>query len=298
MSNEELVLKVQAGEDVDKNIERLYLQNEGLIRKVSSHYMGVEDLEDLKQESYFGLITAIELWTPDGGANFATYAFQWIRQTLRRYIDNCGTLVRLPSHAKDRIFRYKQAVENFRQEFMRDPTSRELALYLGVTLEEVDKIKRDAFCLNPRSTNEIISEDESLTLEDLLEDEKDDVGDLLDEIQKEELSLLLWSLVDELEKNEAEVIRKRYKYGHTLQSCGEELGISKDKVRNIESKALRKMRRSSVRKKLEPYIDERVVSVAYKSTGLGSFKRTWTSAPEMATLILENNKNRRATGSF
>lgn len=288
MSNEELVAKIRAGEDVEKNVERLYFQNEGLIGKIASHYIGYCEIEDLKQEGYFGLMTALELWSPDGGASFSTYAFQWIRQTMRRYVDNCGALVRLPTHTIDRIYKYKQAVESFNQSFMRNPSSRELAFYMGVSPSEVEKIKRDAQCLNPKSTDETLGEDESLTLGETISDEKDEIEDVLERVQREELSLLLWSLVDNLEKRESEVLRKRYKEGLTLRNCGEDLGISVEGVRQIESKAMRKMRKSSVRKQLEPYLDERAVSVAYSSTGLGTFRRTWTSAPERAVLYLEN----------
>ena len=232
-------------------------------------------------------MTALELWTPEGGASFSSYAFQWIRATMKRYIENNGSIVRLSSHQLERIHKYKQAVERFSQSFGKNPSSRELAFYLGITPDEVDKIKRDAQFLNVRSFNEIIGDDESLTLGDTIEDEKNGVEDALDEIQNQELSLLLWSLVDTLEENESEVLRERYKEGLTLQTCGDKLGLQKEEVRQIEMKALRKMRKPSIRRQLEPYIEERALSIARQSTGLGAFRRTFASSPERAVLFIE-----------
>lgn len=287
MTNEEIVEKIRSGENVSENIERLYLQNEGLIGKVASRYIGREDFEDLKQEGYFGLMTALELWSPEGGASFSSYAFLWIKATIKRYIENNGLVVRLSSHQLERIHKYKQAVERFCQSFGRNPSSRELAFYLGIAPDEVDKIKRDAQFLNVRSFNETIGDDESLTLGDTIEDEKNGVEDALEEIQNEELSLLLWSLVDTLEENESEVLRERYKEGLTLQTCGDKLGLQKEEVHQIEIKALRKMRKPSIRRQLEPYIEERVFSIASHTTGLETFRRTGTSAPERAVLFIE-----------
>ncbi len=292
MTNEEIVAKIRAGENVSENLESLYLQNEGLIAKIASCYIGKEELEDLKQEGYFGLMTALELWSPEGGASFSTYAFQWIRSAIKRYIDDNGSIVRLSSHQLERIRKYKRAVESFCQSFGKNPTSRELAFYLRISPDEVDKIKRDAQFLNVRSTSETIGEDESLTLGDTIEDERNGIEVTLEEIQNEELARLLWSLVDDLEENESEVLRERYKEGLTLQTCGDKLGLPKEEVHKIEIKALRKMRKPSIRRQLEPYIEERALSVARQSSGLGAFRRTMTSAPERAVLFIEEYERR------
>lgn len=291
MTNEELVEKIHAGENVEENIERLYFQNEGLIAKIASRYIGEEDFEDLKQEGFFGLMTALELWSPDGGASFSTYAFYWIRQTLRRYIDDKGALVRLPGYQKDRIHKYEKEIEKFRQHFGKTPTAKELSLSLNISPDEVDKIKDDAQFLHLKSINEAIGDDTSLTFGDMIADEKNGIDDALERIQDQELSLLLWSLVDDLEKEESQVLRMRFKDGLTFNDCGENLNISKERVRNIEIKALKKMRDPAIRAKLTPYIEDRALVIASHSAGLKSFMTNWTSAPERAVIFIENYRD-------
>lgn len=291
MTNEELVEKIRSGEDVEKNTERLYLQIEDLISKIASNYASEEDFDDLKQEGYFGFITALELWRPDGGASFSTYAFKWIRQAMRRYIENNGSLIRLPSYQHERIQKYKSALGEFLHAFNRDPTPEELSAFMGIDPGDVDKIREDALFLKLRSIDATISQDDdSLTLGDMIRDDRDVIGETIEGIQAEELSLLLWPLVDSLGDRESQILRKRYIDGLSLQNCGEDLGISLSRVYQIENKAIKTMRKPSIRKRLEPFLEEKALSIAQHSTGLGTFQRTWTSAPERAVLFLNESK--------
>ena len=287
MTNEELVLLVHNGENVKENTLSLYFQNEKLIEKIASKYKGREELEDLKQEGFFGLMVAVDLWSPDGGASFSTYAYYWIEQSIKKYVYDNGTTIRLPTYQINRILQYNRAVESFRQSFSRDPSIKELSRYMELSPDEIEDIQRESQYLNLRSTNETIGEDESLTLGDTIQDERDEIEDVIEKIQREELSLLLWSLVESLEKNESEILRKRYKENLTLKSCGEDLNLSIERVRQIEKKAIKTMRKEPIRKQLEPFIEDRFYSIAQQTTGLGTFKRTWTSSPERAVLYLE-----------
>lgn len=291
MTNEELILKIRSGDNVDDNKRELYLKNEKLILKIANHFSGTVDIEDLKQEGYFGLMTALDLWNEDGGATFSSYATYWIRQVMRRYIDNCGDLVRLPTHRRDRIYQYKKAVEEFNQEFMRSPSSRELAIYLNISQKEIDSIRKDAQYLNVKSMSEPIGDDEDLTLEDTIEDTRDGIEEIIDKVQREELSSLLWSLVDTLEETESQILIGRYRDGKTISSCGEDLGLTPDKAKTIEQKAIRNLRKPTIKKKLEPFFEERISAMIF-NTGLESFQRTWISAPERVVLYIEEKTER------
>lgn len=291
MSNEELVLQIQAGNDKSKNLERLYLQNKGLIGKIALKYSRYEDIEDLIMEGYFGLVTAAEYWSPDKEVTFATYAFVWIRQAIRRYLDNCGSVVRIPTNQKNRIFRYRKAVEEFIRDKGRNPNSWELVSVLDLPIEQIESLEEDVKFLQLRSTDEIVIDD--LTLGDTVPDPDDKFQNVLDKIEAEQLSSLLWSLVDELKEIEAVIIKKRYKDGRTLRQCGEDLGLEYNRVHSLEQGAMNKLRRKSNIEKLKPFIEERRVALSYQRTGLQAFRTTGTSSPERAAMLLYEEQYRK-----
>ena len=283
-TNEELVTRIQAGEDVTANMEKLYTQNKGLIAKAARHFSGSGEMDDLMQEGYFGLKTAVEQWKVDGGATFANYAYIKIAAAMRRYLDEAGSILRVPVYQIARIAKYQRALSDFRAKYFRDPTAREMARLLGITQSQVVQLKKDAQALKPRSTSEMIGDD--LTLGDTLESPGSEIDDLLDDINREELSKLLWSMVDELEDAEAKVLRLRYKENLTLKESGQELGCSIENVRRMEQKALRKMKAPKNRRRLDPFLSDRITTMAYH-TSLGSYKTTGISAPEKVILFLE-----------
>ena len=103
MDNEQLVARIQAGEDEAENMMRLWQQNRGFIAKIARQYAGRAEMEDLEQEGYIGLCEAVRHYDPDKGVPFINYAAFWIRQAMRRYADVCGAAVRLPSNVVDWI---------------------------------------------------------------------------------------------------------------------------------------------------------------------------------------------------
>ena len=104
-SNEELCRKIQAGENANMNFGLLYLQNTALIKKVALRYAGVEELEDLIQESYFGLLKAAQLYDESLGFKFTSYAPYWIRNAIESYLEN-NSLIRLPPHRREKMQEY------------------------------------------------------------------------------------------------------------------------------------------------------------------------------------------------
>ncbi len=284
MTNEELCILIQAGDDVPANMEKLYTQNKGLIAKAARHFSGYGEMEDLMQEGYFGLKTAAEQWKPDGGANFASYAYLRLEAAMRRYLEESGSVIRLPSHQIARIARYQKALSDFQSKYFRDPSAREMARFMNLSESQIEQLQKDAQILKPRSTSEAIGDD--LSLGDTLESPDDEIEDLLDQINREELSKLLWSMVDELEDKESKVLRLRYKQNLTLKESGRELGCSIESVRSTEQKALRKMRRPKNRRRLDPFIQDRITTMAYH-TSMGAYKAAGASAQERVILFLD-----------
>lgn len=288
MTNEELVHEYQAGNR--EAIEQLYLQNSGMIEKIVRRYSGAEELEDLRQESFFGLVKAAELWNPEKGASFLTYAIYWIRAVIGRYIEECGGVVRIPSYKRALIGRYHKARNSYHVLFGSDPSDWELCAALDITKDQLKELKADVQSARIRSTSELIGgENDELTLEDMLADEADQIGDLIEKLQHEELKAELWACVDELKPNESAVIRGRYKNERTLmlKECGDVLGVSQERARQIEAAALRKLRTPRYARRLLPYLEESAArDMSLRGTGHAAFERTG-SVQERAMMRLE-----------
>lgn len=143
-----------------------------------------------------------------------------------------------------------------------------------------------------KSFEESIPGAEELALGDILADPRNGIEEEQDRIEQEQLRAVLWETVDELEPSESKVLRMRYQDEQTLRECGERLGLSIESVRRIESRALRKMRGYRVRRKLSPYVQDRIYSISLQG-GLGSFKRTGSSATEKAAICLLEERQRQ-----
>lgn len=107
MTNEQLVIRIRAGIDVAENMLKLWQQNQGFIVAIAKRFQGYEDMEDLKQQGYIGLCQAVDGYNPDEGVPFINYAGFWIRQSMQRYIEDCGSVVRIPVDLRSMIGKYK-----------------------------------------------------------------------------------------------------------------------------------------------------------------------------------------------
>ena len=150
MTNEELCCAIQRGENVTANLERLYVQNFGMIRKISNRFAGVEELEDLQQEAYFGIVRAAEMWDPQHDVLFISYAPYWIKQVLIRYVYDHNGLIRVPCYQRDRFRSYRRAVNSYRMQFARDPEPREVMFLLEITREQYEQLLKDMQTANVR----------------------------------------------------------------------------------------------------------------------------------------------------
>ena len=286
MTNEELVIEYQTGNKAV--IEQLYLQNRGMIEKIVRRYAGIEELDDLRQESFFGLVKAAELWKPENETAFMTYAAYWIRAAIHRYIENCSGVVRIPTHKRAQIGRYNKAVSSYRVRFGRDPSDRELCVALNLKSKQLEDLKKDILASQVRSTSEVIGgENDDLTLEDTIAAGGDAIEDTVEQLQRDELSDELWSCVDELKPQQAYVIRARYKGGRTLEECGTAIGLSTQRAKSIHDQALRELRKTHYTKRLLPYLDESAArSWGMSGTGYRTFLR-YGSVQERILMKLE-----------
>lgn len=286
MNNEQLVIRIKAGEDVADNMLQLWQQNQGIIAKMAGKYSSMAEEEDLKQEGYLALCDAVEHYKPDEGANFITYAIFWMKQRMIRYGQNNGT-VRVSIGAGEKVRAYNKLVSSFIMQIGRKPTEREICRYLGVTGEMLRNIQEAARMTQIDSLDTPIEGTDSLVVGDSVASPEDVESTILDKVQQEQLKAVIWPLVDALPGQQPDVLRARFIDGLTLQATGDKLGgITRERVRQLEYKGMRALRQPGKAKKLAPFLDEVIYSKAIRGGGVGRFNDTWTSSTEYVALGL------------
>ena len=286
MTNEQLVANIQAGIDVAENMLQLWEQNQGMIGKIACKYMGYEDIEDLKQQGYLGLCEAVRGYRQEDGALFATYASFWIRQSIYRYIEECSSVVRIPSGTRGKILQMRRFCAIFEREVGRKPTDREICLHLGCNGERLKQLRKAAIAKDTKSLDAPVQgvDDEEITLGDTVADTSDLEVEVMEKVDRGLIEGIIWPMVDELPGNCAEVVRMRYREGLTLKETGERIGGSIESARRWENNGLRELRKPSRAKRLRPFLEETRETAAYRTGGLGLFNRTWESSTERAAM--------------
>ena len=227
-----------------------------LVVSIAKGYLGRGlSFGDLIQEGNLGLMKAVDRFNPKLGIRFGTYAFWWIRQTVTRAIIDQARTIRFPIHVVDTANMLKRVSCSLAQELGREPTSQELAERAGLSLEKVHKILKAPSHL--LSLDNPIGDDGN-TLGNLIEDKK--ISTPLEAMIRSDLVYQIDKVLDTLTPREGKILRMRFGIGdetaHTLEGIGRKLGVTRERIRQIEKKALGKLRRSSCANKLRLFIDE------------------------------------------
>jgi len=233
----------------------LVTANAGLVRAIASRFVGRGvDWDDLVQEGTLGLMRAAEKFDPGRGFRFSTYAHWWIRQGIQRAIADHGRTVRLPVHLNEQLLRLRRCAAHLSQRLGREATREELAQAAGVPLEKVRALLLQSRA--PLSLDAPAGQDGDTTLADLLPIQGAEDPSALSE--QEELQRLLEDAVAHLPPREKAVLRLRFGIGTaalpTLEEIGKVLGVTRERVRQIEVKALQRLRRGERAQGLEAFL--------------------------------------------
>ncbi len=238
----ELAARIKRGDDAAR--EQMIKANLRLVVKIAKDYehLGLP-LLDLINEGNIGLMKAVERFDPAKGAKLSTYSSWWIRQQIRRALADQAKTIRLPVHVMDKIYHLGQAELRLRERLGREATDQELAKELEITPNRVTELR--AAAIRPASLEAPIGDDETSRLADVVKDEN--AENPYDELEEKTDIARVRELIDTLPAREARILRLRFglggSSGKTLEQVGVKFGLTRERIRQLQTLALAKLRR-------------------------------------------------------
>lgn len=250
----ELGRRIQAGDE--EALRKLVKANLRFVvtyaKKFRDAHLG---LVDLIEEGNLGLIEAAKRFNPDKGVKFITYAAWWIRQAIIHALGEQGRTIRLPQRQANLLYQVGRNISSLKSILNRNPTAEEIAREMDIPVEQADELLQ--YSGNEISLDTTISDDSNLSVSDIMEQEAEPAADI--EMIRKSFESQVHEVVGQLNPKEQLVVSERFGLiddePKTLQQIGEKLGVTRERVRQIEQQAIQKLRRNTKCRKLQTYLN-------------------------------------------
>ncbi len=241
---EEIDLAARIKKGDKKAREQMIKANLRLVVKIARDYEGIGlPLLDLISEGNIGLMKAVERFDPAKGGKLSTYGSWWIKQSIKRALANQSKTIRLPVHLVDKISKMRRTSMRLQEELGREPTDEELGEELGISASRVAQMRMAA--IRPASLDAPIGDEDSNNFAEVVEDESADTP--YEQLEEKTVTRMLQEMVKTLDPREATILRARFGLDggpqKTLEEVGVKFGVTRERVRQIQNIALRKLRK-------------------------------------------------------
>ncbi len=238
----ELAARIKKGDK--KAREHMIKANLRLVVKIARDYEGIGlPLLDLISEGNIGLMKAVERFDPSKGGKLSTYGSWWIKQSIKRALANQSKTIRLPVHLVDKIAKMRRISMRLQEELGREPTDDEVAAEMAIPTSRVTQMRLAS--IRPASLDASIGDEDSNTFAEVVQDEAADTP--YEHLEEKTVTSMLRDMVETLDPREATILRARFGLDggseKTLEEVGEKFGVTRERVRQIQNIALRKMRK-------------------------------------------------------
>ena len=238
----ELAARIKKGDK--KAREQMIKANLRLVVKIARDYEGIGlPLLDLISEGNIGLMKAVERFDPSKGGKLSTYGSWWIKQSIKRALANQSKTIRLPVHLVDKISKMRRTAMRLQEELGREPTDDELGGELGISASRVAQMRMAA--IRPASLDAPIGDEDSNNFAEVVQDEAADTP--YEQLEEKTVTRMLQEMVKTLDPREATILRARFGLDggpeRTLEEVGEKFGVTRERVRQIQNIALKKLRK-------------------------------------------------------